>query len=79
MHNLAYKIEPAGDTFTTESEPNNNEYRGTCAACGEKLFGDNAPDVLWQAWRAFWAISGANSVELLRGACGEYLHKIFND
>ena len=79
MHNLAYKIEPADETVAAENDLNNNDHGGTCAACGERLFGDNAPEVLWQAWRAFWEISGPSSVELLCGACGEYLHKIFND
>jgi hypothetical protein len=79
MHNLAYKIEPAHETVAPESESNNIECGVRCAACGEALFGDNAPAVLCQAWRAFWEISGTNSVELVCGACGEYLHKIFND
>lgn len=79
MHNLAYKIDVTHGTVTAESDLNNNEHGGICAACGEPLFGDNAPAVLWQAWRAFWEISGTNSVELVCGACGEYLHKIFND
>lgn len=79
MHNLAYKIESAHETVAAESEPTNIEYGGSCAACGEKLFGENAPELLWQAWRAFCEVSGVCSVELLCGACGEYLHKIFND
>jgi len=78
MHNLAYKIEPAHETVAAENALNNNEHSGTCAACGERLFSDNAPEVLWQAWSAFWEISSANHAELVCGACGEYLQNIFN-
>lgn len=79
MHNLAYKLEPADETVALESDPNNHRHGGSCAACGERLFGDNAPGFLSQGWRAFWEISGTSSIELLCGACGEYLHDIFND
>jgi len=51
----------------------------TCAACGEKLMDTEGRDASWQAWGAFWEISAVSHVELLCGACGEYLEQFFND
>jgi hypothetical protein len=50
-----------------------------CAACGEKLIETEGRDASWQASVAFWEISAVSHVELLCGACGEYLEQFFND
>jgi len=80
MQNLAYKVEnPIYDEASSEiSTPAKNQ-SDNCAACGEALFGHGAHDISWQAWSAFWGIFGMSNVELVCGACGEYLQKIFND
>jgi len=51
----------------------------TCAACGEKLIDTEGRDASWQAWGDFWEISAVSHVELLCGACGEYLKQFFNN
>ena len=74
MQNLAYKIEiPMYD-----EAPTVQPQADSCAACGEKLFGHEAHGTSWQAWGAFWKISGLSNVELVCGACGEYLQNIFD-
>jgi hypothetical protein len=78
MQNLAYKIdippmrsEPTGHSTKSESSSD------VCAACGESLFGPDAEACSWQAWGAFWEIMGTSHVELVCGACGEYLQELF--
>ena len=80
MQNLAYNIEiPMYDEATTATSTNAKNPSDVCAACGEILFGHQGHDTSWQAWGVFWEISGMSNVELVCGACGEYLQKIFND
>ena len=79
MQNLAYKIE-----FSNLAEParncgNPNESPDVCAACGEQLFGADAEACSWQAWGSFWEIMGMSNVELVCGACGEYLQSFFRE
>jgi hypothetical protein len=79
MQNLADKIEiPMYDEAPTTTSGYGNDQTDSCAACGEKLFDHDAHDTSWQAWGAFWGITGMSSVELVCGACGEYLEKIFS-
>jgi hypothetical protein len=54
-----------------------NESSDVCGACGEQLFGPDAEARSWQAWGTFWEILGMSNVELVCGACGEYLREFF--
>jgi hypothetical protein len=79
MQNLAYRI----DVLPEVSEPSRNPKRSqestdVCAACGEQLFGPEAEACSWQAWGSFWEIMGMSNVELVCGACGEYLQAFFH-
>ncbi|HKY07018.1 MAG TPA: hypothetical protein VJQ55_02205 [Candidatus Binatia bacterium] len=74
MQNLAYKVDiPAGDSKASERAAD------VCAACGEPLFGPDAESCSWQAWGSFWEVIGMSNVELVCGACGEYLKNFFRD
>lgn len=76
MQNLAYKI----DVDVGESRPSSSqESTDVCAACGEQLFGPDADPGSWQAWSSFWEIMGRSNVELVCGACGEYLQAFFKE
>ncbi|HEX9788068.1 MAG TPA: hypothetical protein VGB09_08575 [Candidatus Binatia bacterium] len=77
MQNLAYKID-----VLPEASRDAGGRRGSadvCAACGEQLFGPDAGACSWQAWGSFWEIMGMSNVELVCGACGEYLQGFFKD
>jgi hypothetical protein len=79
MQNLAYKI----DAFMDAPEPpeasvKSKDSADLCAACGEQLFGPDAESCSWQAWSSFWEIMGMSNVELVCGACGEYLQAFFH-
>lgn len=50
-----------------------------CAACGEQLCGPDAEACSSQARGSFWEIMGMSNVELVCGACGEYLQEFFKD
>lgn len=78
MQNLAYKIDLA-DEIPAVANANNSIPADACAACGESLFSDKARGTSWQAWGTFWGIAGMSNVELVCGACGEYLQNIFDD
>ena len=72
MRNLAYKIEVPINEETRDSTKG-RDGSDVCAACGEQLFGPDAEASSWQAWGSFWEIMGMSHVELVCGACGEYL------
>lgn len=78
MQNLAYKIETSED-IPFASTPQDAHGADVCAACGESLYGPNGANGTWQTWSAFWEIMGTSNVELVCGACGEYLQEIFNN
>lgn len=78
MQNLAYQLE-LDDDMPAIVNRNIDACSDACAACGENLFGDEAHGTSWQAWSAFWGIAGMSGVELVCGACGEYLQNIFDD
>ena len=78
MQSLAYKIavdvaEPCRGSKASQ------EISEVCAACGERLFGPDAEPCAWQAWGSFWEIMGRSNVELVCGACGEYLQAFFKE
>lgn len=78
MHNVAYKIDVSADS--SESDVHSTKPGGgsdVCTACGESLFGSDAEACSWQAWGNFWEIMGLSDVELICGACGEYLRDFF--
>lgn len=80
MQNLACKIDVLPEA--SESSFNSKDSQETmniCAACGEELFGPDAEACSWQAWGSFWKITGMSNVELVCGACGEYLSDFFRD
>lgn len=77
MQNLAYKIDVLPEA--SESPRSAQDGADVCAACGEQLFGLDAEACSWHAWGAFWEIMGMRNVELLCGACGEYLQEFFKD
>jgi hypothetical protein len=78
MQNLAYKIDIPPMTSQSNGRSTRSESSSdVCAACGEPLFGPGAEACSWQAWGAFWEIIGTNHVELVCGACGEYLQELF--
>ena len=77
MQNLAYKIDLA-DEMPAAMNRKVDAGADACAACGENLFSDQAHGTSWQAWGAFWGIAGMSNVELVCGACGEYLQNIFD-
>lgn len=79
MENLAYKIDETLDSTVTPKQPGGGSGAGECAACGETLFGPGAASASWQAWGAFWEITGTSNVELVCGACGEYLQEFFKN
>lgn len=78
MQNLADKIgalpDPSG---ASEKSLDSNDPLEVCAACGEELFGPYAEASSWRSWSPFWKILGMSNVELVCGACGEYLSRIF--
>ena len=79
MQNLAYKIDfSEAEKSSTESRKSKESY-DVCAACGEQLFGPEAEACSWQAWGSFWEIIGMSNVELVCGACGEYLQSFFRE
>jgi hypothetical protein len=82
MQNLAYDLD------TDEHETSAREFQTApaggagvdserCAACGEELFGPEAQAASWQSWGTFWEIMALSNVELVCGACGEYLQDFF--
>ena len=80
MQNLAYKIEvPMYDETPTSTSVKPGNDSDVCAACGEPLFGPDAVSCSWQSWCSFWEIFAVSNVELVCGACGEYLQRFFND
>ena len=64
-HNLALH---AVDSLTDQN---------ICAACGEDLLGADVDASAWQSWQIFSDALGMSNVELVCGACGEYLSKLF--
>lgn len=80
MQNLAYKIDVLADPSELSGDrQDSQESADVCAACGEELFGPDAEACSWQAWGSFWEITGMSNVELVCGACGEYLSDFFRD
>ncbi|MGH7854914.1 MAG: hypothetical protein ACREP3_15810 [Candidatus Binatia bacterium] len=80
MQNLAYKIDVLADPSELSGDRQDaQESADVCAACGEELFGPDAEACSWQAWGSFWEITGMSNVELVCGACGEYLSDFFRD
>ena len=80
MQNLAYKIEAFVDAPEPPGESTKaNDGVEVCSACGEQLFGPDAKASSWQSWGTFWEILGMSNVELVCGACGEYLSDFFRD
>jgi hypothetical protein len=80
MQNLAYKIDVLRDASElSRDRKDSRESADLCAACGEQLFGPDAEACSWQAWGSFWEIMGTSNVELVCGACGEYLSNFFRD
>ena len=80
MENLAYKIDGTLDATAAPKQPaNGGRSADECAACGEPLLGPEAGSSLWQAWGAFWEITATSNVELVCGACGEYLREFFKE
>jgi len=78
MQNLAYKIDVLPEVSEPSGDAKHSQERGdVCAACGERLFSPDAEACSWQAWSSFWEIMGMSNVELLCGACGEYLQALF--
>jgi len=77
MSNLAYDLNAFAETETTAA-PGAGSQSDACAACGEPLFGDGARGSSWQSWATFWEVFGSGHVELVCGACGEYLRGFFN-
>ena len=78
MQNLAYKIEvPINEETASRDAAKGQEGSDVCTACGEQLFGPDAEACSWQAWGSFWEIMGMSNVELVCGACGEYLQSFF--
>ena len=73
----AYKIEALTDPSASEKSLDSNEPFEVCAACGEEFFGPDAETSSWRSWSTFWKIMGMSNVELVCGACGEYLSRIF--
>jgi hypothetical protein len=78
VQNLAYNIDILPDAPTRDSTTSQPP-EDACAACGEPLFGPDAGSCSWQAWGSFWEIMGMSTVELVCGACGEYLQEFFRD
>jgi ribosomal protein L34E len=79
MQNLAYLIDVEPDENVPARAEKSTDDVAVCAACGEQLFGRDAEACSWQAWGTFWEIFGMSNVELVCGACGEYLQGFFND
>jgi len=80
MQNLAYKIDVLPDASGSLGDSRKSQGSADlCAACGEQLFGPDAESCSWQAWGSFWEIMGMSNVELVCGACGEYLSGFFRD
>jgi len=81
MHNLAYRLDIELDESRAARQPElkSKHDADACAACGEPLFGPDAQACSWQAWGTFWEILGMSNVELVCGACGEYLRDFFRD
>jgi len=79
MQTLAYSFEtPAYDEAVTAPCEIAENPSDVCAGCGERLFLHEAQDSSWQSWSAFWRISGTSNVEVMCGACGEYLQDILD-
>ena len=76
MQNLAYEMEIDVEE-SSHKRRESNQSSDVCAACGEQLFGPDAEACSWQAWGSFWEIMGMSNVELVCGACGEYLQSFF--
>jgi peptide methionine sulfoxide reductase MsrB len=76
IHNLAYKVD---DASAAENAKESRDHADVCAACGEPLFGPDAEACSRQAWGSFWEITGLSNVELVCGACGEYLQEFFKN
>ena len=79
MQNLAYQIDLLSEVSETSRDGKySQESAAVCAACGEQLFGPDAETCSWQAWGSFWEIMGMGNIELVCGACGEYLQAFFH-
>ena len=83
MQNLAYKLdvdqhETHADELRTTPARRASADSDHCAACGEELFDPDAQAASWQAWETFWEIIGMNNVEIVCGACREYLKGFFD-
>jgi len=79
MQTLAYDFEiPVYNQGATAPSVIAENPSDVCAVCGERLFLHEALDTSWRSWSAFWKISGTSNVELMCGACGEYLQEIFD-
>ena len=79
MSNLAYDLDAFAETETSPAPAAGSRAKpDVCAACGEPLFGAAAKDASWQAWGTFWEVFSSGNVELVCGACGEYLRGFFN-
>ena len=80
MQNLAYRIDAFTDApESPDKSPKSKDSAEVCAACGEELFGPHVEATSWQSWVTFWEIFGMSNVELVCGACGEYLSDFFRD
>jgi len=85
MQNLAYQLDMTSpeEIFAPPVPEHAFDCTGAdhnaCAACGEKLLSADAVASSWQTWQIFWDALGTSNVELVCGAYGEYLQKIFND
>jgi peptide methionine sulfoxide reductase MsrB len=80
MQNLAYKIDVRPEGSESCRNPKQSQKStDVCAACGEELFGPDAEACSWQAWGSFWEIMGMSDVELVCGACGQYLSDFFRN
>ena len=84
MQNLAYQLDiTSPEEIIAPPAPEHSfdctgADQNACAACGEQLFGAGAEASSWQSWQIFCDALGMSNVELVCGACGEYLQKIFN-
>jgi hypothetical protein len=83
MQNLAYQLDLTSpeEIFAPPAREPSVDGTGAdqhaCTACGEKLFGAGAEASSWQSWQIFWDALGMSNVEIVCGACGEYLSKLF--